>query len=238
MSRKITCFIADDEPIAREGLAAYISRIDYLDLRGRFEDALQLDAALHSDSPDARPDLLFLDIEMPRLSGLDYLASLPDAPAVIITTAYDRYALRGFDLNVIDYLLKPIPFSRFMQAAAKARDYLMPRLAPSTPPRDFIFLRADKKLHQVRFADILWVEALENYVKVVTSGSGTIMARMTLKSIAALLPASDFLQLHKSLLVNMTRVTSIEGNMLRLADTTLTVSRHYRPALDAYLGDI
>lgn len=229
MKRNIRCLIVDDEPLAREGLARYIGRIDWLELTGECEDALQLDSRLKSDEA---VDLIFLDIEMPLISGLDYLSTLENPPMVILTTAYSQYALKGYDLNVLDYLLKPISFTRFLKAATKAREYFSLRSAETR--RDFMFLRADKKLHKVSYADILYVEAVENYVKVVTE-SGAIVTRQPLHSFLAELPAGSFLQVHKSYIVNMDRVSCIEGNMLTLSGAVVQVSRSFKDALTDWI---
>lgn len=229
MNRNIRCLIVDDEPIAREGLARYISRTDWLENIGECEDALQLNSLLKSGES---VDLIFLDIEMPFISGLDYIATLVDPPMVIITTAYGEYALKGYELDVIDYLLKPVSFPRFLKAVTKARDFF--NCHTGVRNRDFMFLRADRKLHKVRFADILYIEAVENYVKVITADS-VIVTRTPLHSLLADLPASGFLRIHKSYVVNMDHVTCVEGNMLILPGATIQVSRSYRATLDAWI---
>lgn len=230
MNRKIKCIIVDDEPLAREGLARYISRVDSLEATGECEDALQLDRKLKSGE---HIDLIFLDIEMPLISGTDYIATLENPPMVILTTAYAQYALEGYELNVIDYLLKPISFPRFMKAVNKACEYF--NLKSSAGERNFIFLRSDKKLHRVQFPEILYLEAVENYVKIITD-NGVIITRTTLKNLLPELPARSFLQVHKSFVVNMDRVAYIEGNLLSLPGATIQVSRSYKDALTDWLG--
>lgn len=229
MERKIKCMVVDDEPLAREGLSRYIDRIDTLESIGECEDAMQLDSRLKAGESI---DLIFLDIEMPMISGTDYLATITNPPMVILTTAYEQYALQGYELNVVDYLLKPISFPRFVKAVNKACDYFS--LKSSSAKRDFIFLKSDKKLHRIRFPEILYLEAIENYVKVVTD-KDVIVTRTTLKNLIPELPADSFLQIHKSYVVNMNRVTSIEGNMLLLPDAALQVSRSYKDTLAAWL---
>jgi len=230
MNRKIKCLIVDDEPLAREGLARYVGRIEWLELAGECGDAFELDARLRSGETI---DLIFLDIEMPGLTGLEYLSTLERPPMVIVTTAYASYALEGYELNVTDYLLKPISFVRFMKAAGKARDLYELRSDPR--PRDYTFLRADRKLHRVDFADILYIEAVENYVKVVTADN-VILTRTTLHTLIEELPDGMFLQVHKSFVVNMAKVTSIEGNMLTLPGATVTVSRSYKDTLAEWIA--
>lgn len=229
MNRKLKCLIVDDEPLARDGLRRYIERVDRLQLQGECEDALQLDSMLKSG---AETDLIFLDIEMPLLSGMDYLRTIEQPPMVIITSAYSRYALEGYELNVVDYLLKPIPFARFLQAVTKACDFA--DLTAQPEKRDFFFVKSDKKFHKIRYSDILYLEAVENYVKIVTE-AGAIITRSPLRNLVADLPAEIFLQVHKSYIVNMEKVECIEGNMLHLPGTTITVSRGYKDDLMKWL---
>lgn len=229
MNRKIRCLIVDDEPLARKGLARYAGRIDSLELIGECEDALELDRRLKSGE---MADLIFLDIEMPVISGLDYLSTLEHPPMVILTTAYSQYALESYELNVVDYLLKPISFARFMKAVNKACDYFSLKTADTK--RDFIFLRSDKKLHRVKYSEILYIEAVENYIKVVTDND-VVVTRTPLKNLLSELPEDSFLQIHKSFAVNMERVTCIEGNILSLSGTKISVSRGYKDSLTAWL---
>ncbi len=229
MNRKLKCIIVDDEPLARDGLRRYIGRVDRLELQGECEDALQLDSMLRAG---LETDLIFLDIEMPLLSGIDYLRTVGHHPMVIITSAYSQYALEGYELNVVDYLLKPIPFARFLQAVTKACDFA--GLTAHPEKRDFFFVKSDKKFHKIRFADILYLEAVENYVKIVTD-SGAVITRCPLRNLVADLPSHGFLQVHKSYIVNMGKVECIEGNMLHLPGTTITVSRSYKDNLMKWL---
>ncbi len=219
---QITCVITDDEPVARKGLQSYVEKVDFLTLTGMCENAMQLNTLLNAE----RPDLLFLDIEMPYLSGLDLLASLSDPPRVIVTSAYERYALQGYELDVTDYLLKPIPFERFLKAVNKVHALLQPS-EPSGAPADFIFIRADRQMHKVFFKDILFVEGLENYVCVHT-GAGRLLTRSTMKRISEMLPHGHFLQVHKSYIVNTDRIDLINGNSLVIGTHSITVARNFR----------
>src|ERR1700683_5484063 len=149
---KIRCIITDDEPFARKGLQGYAAQIDFLNLRGVCHNGVELNSLLKREPVD----LLFLDIEMPYITGIDFLKHFPGAPKVIFTTAYEKYALQGFELEVLDYLLKPIPFERFLKAANKAFDYLLGGQGVAGPvPEDYIFVKADSKLEKIHFADIL-----------------------------------------------------------------------------------
>lgn len=154
----ITCVITDDEPMARKGLQSYVERVDFLSLTGVCEDAIQLNTLLKTQ----QPDLLLLDIEMPYLSGLDLLATLNQPPKVIVTSAYEQYALKGYELDVVDYLLKPISFERFLKGVNKVHDLLA---RENTPDADAsFFVKSEKQMRKIYLRDILFVEALENYV--------------------------------------------------------------------------
>jgi DNA-binding LytR/AlgR family response regulator len=195
MSEQIKCIITDDEPFARKGLQGYIEQIDFLQLRGVCENAVELNSLLKKE----QVDLLFLDIEMPYVTGIDFIKSLSNPPKVIFTTAYEQYALQGFELEVLDYLLKPISFERFMKAANKAHDYFYGQRSVSDT-QDYIFVKADSKLEKINFADILFVEALENYVAIYTK-ERKVITHLTLKMLQDKLPAGMFIQPHKSYLV-------------------------------------
>lgn len=224
--KPITCIITDDEPMARKGLQGYVQKIPFLQLAGVCEDAVQLNTLLQSQ----KVDLLFLDIEMPYLSGIDLLRSLSDPPKVILTTAYENYALQGYELDVLDYLLKPISFDRFLKAANKAADYFATRQAPAP---DYAFFKVDGRLEKVAFAELLFAEALENYVALYT-GDRKLVTHATLKSVQQLLPPA-FLQPHKSYLVNPAFVTAVEGNQLQVGRHKVPISKYQKEEVLARL---
>lgn len=219
---KIKCIITDDEPFAVKGLKSYIDKVDYLDLLGACENALQLDAMLKHELPD----LLFLDIEMPHISGLDYLASLKNPPLVVVTSAYEKYALKGYELNVLDYLLKPISFERFLKAVQKAADYLNqpPRSATMT---DYFFIKTGQKIERIKLDELVFVEGMQNYVKVNTL-SETFITHLTLKKVAELLPPERFIQTHKSFILAADKVRSIEGNEVKTDRGMVPISKLWR----------
>lgn len=229
---KIKCIIIDDEPFARKGLQGYAARIDFLDVMGVCENAVELNSMLKRE----RVDLLFLDIEMPYMTGIDFLKHFSGAPKVIFTTAYEKYALQGFELEVLDYLLKPIPFERFVRAANKAYDYFhaqeppavgaIPGAAASTAT-DYIFVKADSKLEKIAFADILFAEALENYVAIYTREK-KVITHLTLKMLQEKLPAAGFVQPHKSYIVAVDKINSIEGNILHIDRYQVPISKYQR----------
>lgn len=218
---KIKCIITDDEPVAREGLQSYVEKVDFLALTGVCEDAIQLNTLLKTE----QPDLLFLDIEMPYLSGLDLLATLSNPPKVIITSAYEQYALKGYELDVTDYLLKPISFERFLKAVNKVHDLLQKETAPAA--EEFLFVKSDKQMKKVFLKNILFIEGLENYICIYTA-SDKILVHSTMKNIYNSLPESDFIQTHRSFIVNIHHVSLIEGNILNIAGHEIPVARNYR----------
>jgi DNA-binding LytR/AlgR family response regulator len=218
----IKCIITDDEPFARKGLQGYIGQIDFLDLKGVCENAVELNSLLKKEPVE----LLFLDIEMPYLTGIEFLKQLPSPPRVIFTTAYEKYALQGFELEVLDYLLKPISFDRFLRAANKAFDYFRLQQSPSVTD-DYIFVKADSKLEKIAFADILFAEALENYVAIYTREK-KIITHLTLKMLQEKLSPTAFVQPHKSYLIAIDKISSIEGNMLHIAQYTVPISKYQK----------
>jgi DNA-binding LytR/AlgR family response regulator len=222
MSLTIKCIITDDEPFARKGLQGYVDKIDFLDLKGVCENAIELNSLLKKEPVD----LLFLDIEMPYLTGIEFLKQLPAPPRVIFTTAYEKYALQGFELEVLDYLLKPISFDRFLRAANKAFDYFRLQQAPAMGD-DYIFVKADSRLEKIAFADMLFAEALENYVAIYTREK-KIITHLTLKMLQEKLPAAAFIQPHKSYLVAIDKIASLEGNMLHIAQYTVPISKYQK----------
>ena len=220
---EIKCIVTDDEPIARKGLCSYIEKIDYLSLIGECEDALQLNNLLKTKNPD----LLFLDIEMPYLSGLDLLSSIQNPPKVIVTSAYEKYALKGYELDVTDYLLKPISFERFMKSVDKAYHLLEKESAKEM--NEYLFVKSGKQLKKIFIEDILFVESMENYVNIFTiSSKEKEVIYSTLKLFYKSLPCEHFLQVHRSYVVNLNRIHSIEGNTLHIADYEIPIARNLR----------
>ncbi|HEV9036521.1 MAG TPA: LytTR family DNA-binding domain-containing protein [Puia sp.] len=226
----LKAIIVDDEPIARKVLSEYIEDIDYLELAGMAENPLKADALIA-----VRPvDLIFLDINMPKLSGIEFLrarAAGEKRPLVIITTAYAEYALDGFELDVVDYLLKPISFERCVKACHKARLKYAERLpgpatAATAAHEDHFFVKCDDGLEKVAYNELLFVEAMMNYVVLHTAGRKLIVY-LTLKSILSQLPAQRFIQVHKSFVVNKDSITGIRGNTIRMGAISIPISQHF-----------
>lgn len=227
MSQKLKTIIVEDEPLAREGLTSYIREINFLDLVATCESALEANATLKM----VKPDLMFLDIQMPKLSGIDFLKSLSHPPMVIFTTAYPNYALQGFELDVVDYLVKPYPFDRFLKAVNKAKDlqaFNQPKINETTSTvLDHTFIKTDNKYERINFDDILFVEGLENYVAIHTS-TERFITLMTMKSVEELLPQAAFLRIHKTYIVAMGKIRAIEGNQVDMGKKKLPISRQRR----------
>lgn len=228
---KIKCVITDDEPMARKGLVGYIEKIDFLTLSGECENALQLNELLKVECPD----LIFLDIEMPYINGIDFLCGLQDSPKVIITSAYEQYALKGYELNVIDYLLKPISFNRFLKAVNKAHEIFHTERNTTNEPH--VFVKIGKQIKRIDIGNILYVESLGNYVVIHTAEAKEIV-NMTLKNLLEFLPTGMFIQVHRSYAVQTDKVTAIEGNMARIGNDRVPISRNLKDKVfEALLGN-
>lgn len=217
---KIKCIITDDEPMARKGLRGYIEKIDFLMLTGECEDAIQLNTLLKTQ----QVDLIFLDIEMPEMTGLELLSNLTNPPKVIIVSAYEQYALKGYEFEVVDYLLKPVSFDRFLKSANRIHDLLQTEQKDAD---DYIFVKSDKQLKKILFRDILFIESMENYVIIQTVSSKEIVYT-TLKQIHESLPQDIFQQTHRSYIVNIDQVNAIDGNLLNVNSHKIPVARNLR----------
>lgn len=222
MSDKISCIITDDEPYARKGLQGYIEKIDFLDLKGTCEDALQLNALLEKQPVD----LLFLDIQMPHISGIDFLRRVRNPPKVIFTTAFEQYAIQGFELDVMDYLLKPISYERFLKATTKAKEYFAMKAQPEQL-NTYVFLKVNGKFEKIVFADILFIEGMENYVAIHFRDK-KIITLSTIKSLLEKLPDRQFIQTHKSFIVRMDKINTIDGNLLHIQNHRIPLSKYLR----------
>ena len=225
--QQISCIIIDDEPLARKGLKEYISDVEFLHLEGDFSDPLKAMQLIE----EGKVQLIFLDIQMPRITGLEFFKSLREAPPVIFTTAYPQFALDGFDLNALDYLVKPISFERFLKAVMKAKEYYEVRrknqATAGEQKEEYFFIKADNKLVRIFYNDVLFVEALQNYVSIQTNDRKYI-TYLTFKSIEEYLPADRFIKTHKSFIVSAARIDQIEGNDIRLGNYHVPISRSAR----------
>jgi DNA-binding LytR/AlgR family response regulator len=224
----LRCVIIDDEPIARKGLKEYMQDASFLQLAGEFDNPLKAADLLAQE----KIDLLFLDIQMPKMTGMEFLKTLAHPPMVIFTTAYPQYAVEGFEWNAIDYLLKPFSFERFWKAVSKARNMqeVITQPALTTGEPEYFFIKTDNKLVKVQYDDILFVEALQNYVAVYTTGKKYI-TYLTFHSIESHLPAGRFIRTHKSYIVAANKVESIEGNDITIGTHHVPISRTEREAV-------
>lgn len=224
---KLTCLIIDDEPLARKGLREYIGDVEFLHLAGEYDNPLRATEALMN----SKIDLIFLDIQMPKITGMEFLKTLANPPLVIFTTAYPQYAVDGFELNAADYLLKPFSFERFWKAVIKARTLFESGKTASPHPiiieDEHFYIKTDNKLVKINYADILYVEALQNYIAVHTIGKKYI-TYLTFKSIEESLPQNIFLKVHKSYLVSLSKIESIEGNEIMIGAHHIPISRNMK----------
>ena len=234
---KINCIVIDDEPLARKGIKEYIGEVDFLNFIGEFESPLKATSLLNTPGVH----LIFLDIQMPKITGLDFFKTLNNPAPVIFTTAYPQFALDGFDLNALDYLVKPISLERFLKAVLKAKEFYYLRLKNQNEGgkenyTDHVFIKVDGKLVKILFENILFVEALQNYVAVHTKDKKYV-SYLTLQSIAEFLPADIFIKTHKSFIVAINKVESIDGNNVQIANHLIPVSRVLKEeVMDKLLG--
>ena len=230
---KLKCVIIDDEPVARKVLQEYIEEIDFLELAGQAENPLKAMALLNAQ----KIDILLLDINMPKINGIDFLKSSRCEASVIITTAYAEYAVESYGLDVMDYLVKPIGFDRFLKACNKAREAAdLKRAAKGQAGRanDHFFVRANNQIEKVFYQDLLYAEAMMNYVMLYTT-TEKLMVYVTIRSLEEQLPADQFIKVHKSFIVNVGKVRSIEGNILDIGNAKITISQSLR---EKVIGEI
>jgi two-component system, LytTR family, response regulator len=223
----LKCIVIDDEPLAREGIADYVRQVNTLQLCGVFSDAIEATNFLASE----KVDLIFLDIEMPKLNGIAFIQSLRNPPLIIFTTAYPHHALKGFELDVLDYLVKPISFERFLKATNKALERkLIVSQSKELEKDNYIFIKSDNKFHKIQHSDIIYIEGLKDYVKIHTE-EGARLVLVNLKNIESKLPANIFIRVHKSFIVSVGKITSIEGNLIHIGATTIPIGKEYKNAL-------
>jgi DNA-binding LytR/AlgR family response regulator len=232
---KLRCLVVDDEPMARQGMVEYIRETDFLQLQAEASNATEAAAKLAGGDID----LILLDIQMPGMTGLEFLRTLKNPPMVIITTAFSEFALEGFELDVMDYLVKPIPYNRFLKAVTKARDFkaLKTQDAASVPVVNFMFVKSNGKFERILFDDIRLVEAMQNYV-IVHVNNQKLVVYMTMNGMEAQLPTATFMRVHKSFIVPITRVQAIQNHELIIEQFKVPVSRTlYDAVCNRILGD-
>ncbi|WP_247679997.1 LytR/AlgR family response regulator transcription factor [Chitinophaga polysaccharea] len=229
------CIAIDDEPLALDLLEDNISMVPYLQLTGKCQNAFEAMEILRHQSVD----LIFLDIQMPGLTGLQFLESLPNKPMVILITAYEKYALEGFNLAVTDYLVKPVSLERFVRACNKAQELFLLKSGSKAhrEQADFFFVNVDYSLLKVVFADITWIEGLKDYVKIHLQGNPKpVITRMSIKGLEEQLPPAKFIRIHKSHIVSVGAITAIRKNSVFLDEMELPVGDTYRDSVYALAG--
>ena len=223
---KIKCVIIDDEPLAIKVVENHLKEFQNFEVIETFNNPIEALSLLEKGNVDA----LFLDINMPKMNGLDFIKTLNSKMNVVITSAYREYAVESFDLNVLDYLVKPIPFNRFLKTINKITQqvYLQKGIQKEedSSNESFIFLKVDKKLIKIKFEDILYVESLKDYIKVFTT-SGNYLVHKSLTSMTEELPDSNFIRIHRSYTIAIDKVKSLEGNLVEIATTKIPIGRKY-----------
>ena len=226
----IRCLIIDDEPPAREIIRRYVQEIPTLQLMGECANAIQALTALQQH----RVDLLFLDIRMPQLNGTDFIKTLKNPPKVIFTTAFSEYALEGYELDVVDYLMKPIRFDRFLKAVNKAYPLTGPatkQVAPTVMEEkkneSFVYFRADRKMVKVMLDDILYIESMKDYIKVNTV-HGVIITKQSISSVEAMLPEKLFVRTHRSFIVSINKIKSFTNELVEVDKTDIPIGKLFR----------
>jgi DNA-binding LytR/AlgR family response regulator len=213
----------DDEPPALRVIAHFCSQVDFIDLQKTFSSTS--DALNHLQQFPV--DLIFLDIHMPSMSGIEFYKAIPQQAMVIFTTAYAEYAVEGFNLNAVDYLLKPFTFERFAQAVNKANDYHKFLYQNEETKQAYLFIRADYSLYKIALADILFIEGLDDYLKIHIQDSKTVVARMTMKALLQKLPETEFIRVHRSYIVPFSRIENVRNKVISLAGEEIPVGSSY-----------
>jgi DNA-binding LytR/AlgR family response regulator len=231
------CVAIDDELLALELLADNIRQVPYLQLMGKYSNTLQAIPFMQQE----RVDLLFLDIMMPGMTGLQFLRSLAEKPIVILITAYDRYALDGFELDVVDYLLKPVALDRFVKGCNKAYELFQARNRPAESTvykhPGYIFVSSDYNRLKINLPEVVWIEGLKDYIRIhLHHLQKPVVTRMNLKTFEEDLPSSDFIRIHKSYIVSIRHITAVRGNSVFLGSKELPVGNNYRAGLAALTG--
>jgi len=230
----MTCLAIDDEPLALDLLEDNIKKVPFLKLLGKCSNALQANTFLNEHDVD----LIFLDIQMPGLTGIQFLQGLSKTPPLVIfITAYEKYALEGYTLDIIDYLLKPVPFERFLKAVNKAHDKFQLRKVPmANAAADYMFVNSEYNLVRIDFSDIGYIEGLKDYVKIfLLSAPRPVITRMSMKSLEATLPGDQFVRVHKSFIVALNKIASIRKGRISLLKTTIPISDHYKENLGKFI---
>ncbi|WP_348822627.1 LytR/AlgR family response regulator transcription factor [Flavobacterium aestuarii] len=226
------CVIIDDEPLAVDLLVEFVGRVDSLELVTTFTNAIDAISIINQ----SEVDLIFLDIEMPHFTGIDFINAIEKKPLIIFTTAYSNYAVEGFNLGAVDYLVKPIPFNRFLKAVLRAQQIFVPKTLPQTNQtisspeieHDFMFVRAEYENVKINFSDILFIEGLKDYVKIYTTDNKYTLTLISLIKLENLLSPKGFARIHRSYIINIKHVKSIQKNKVLIAEKRIPISESYK----------
>ena len=235
---EIKAIIIDDEPLAQNVIQQYAQKLSTLNIIATCNDAI----CGHEKLQEAQVDLIFLDINMPKLSGISFLKTLKNPPLVIFTTAYSEYALEGFELNAVDYLKKPFSFERFCQAFFKAEELLQLKISAKNADtkkkikNDFLFVKSNKKTYKIAFQDILYIEGLGDYIQIHMDNQ-KIVTNLSMKKILSLLPRNQFYRIHKSFIISLDKIDLVEGNMVKINTQKLPVGNSYRQDFMKFIND-
>ncbi len=227
-NKTIRCLLADDEPPAREILRRYIENMPGLELIKECSNAMQVLSFLQEEEVD----IIFLDINMPQLKGNELLKIIKNPPKIILTTAYAEYALEGYELDVVDYLLKPIQFDRFVKAVHKAvqlngNSFSNPSTQSESKQDSFVYFRADRKMVKVMLDSILYIEGMKDYIKIVTS-EGVLITKQSMTSVEAMLPENDFIRTHRSFIVSLPKIKSFTHELIEIDKTQIPIGKLFR----------
>ncbi len=234
--KKIRCLIIDDEPLALDLIEGYVKKTTFLELAGKCASAIEALEVIHQQPID----LLFLDIQMPDLNGLELTRSLPKGPKVIFTTAFEQYALEGFKVDAIDYLLKPFNYAEFLKAATKAREWLGFNQTTAFPREEVreIFIKSDYKLVKISLPEVLYIEGMKDYVKIfLSTQERPVLTLMSLKALEEQLPAKSFMRVHRSYIVNLNRIDAVERSQINIRSTLIPVADQYKESFQQYLSN-
>ena len=239
--RNLRCIVVDDEPLAVKMLEGFVARTPFLELAGSFNDPVLALSEIRSQAPD----LVFLDIQMPDLDGMELSRMLPPETRVIFTTAFKQYAFESYEVSALDFLLKPIRYQKFLEAAEKARDWFALKEAAASAPssqaeKTSVFIKVDGVLRKVELADIQYVEGMKDYVMFhLASARQPLVTHLTMKAVEDMLPPERFMRIHRSYVIGLSHIASVTPQAdVKVGDALLHVSEGYRPAFDAYLQSL
>lgn len=237
---KIKCLIVDDEPLAHRVIERYSENVPFLEIVAKCFNAIEAIEVMHNQ----QVDLIFLDINMPKLSGMEFLKTLKNPPLVIITTAYAEYAIQGYEMDVVDYLMKPFSFERFFRAIQKAEDIIRSKELPVhevkeavSSEEEYIFIKSSKKTYKVNLNEILYIEALGDYVKIFTT-ERMIVSYQSLKNIEVMLPQRTFPRIHKSFIISLPKIDLIEGNHVKIKERLIPVGTNFKAEFDKLIRSV